>query len=131
MVETEVSGSTGSPLTALPGLKVDGENGTPRPVRSAMNASKSTPPSGESVSDEQLPDDFEQLLVEEADVCRRLLNDTLRQNVGLRTVAVRIRETRARLAHLERQLPVTQSLNQSAAGLNPDAAEGGRSNSET
>jgi len=96
-----------------------------------MNASKPTPSSGESVSDEQLPDDFEQLLVEEADVCRRLLNDTLRPDVGLRTVAVRIRETRARLTHLERQLPVTQSLNQSAAGLNPDAAEGGRSNSDT
>jgi len=95
-----------------------------------MTASKPTPPSGESVSDEQLPDDLE-LLVDEVNVCRRLLNDTLRQNVGKQYVAVRIREVRARMAYLERHLLVTQSINNSAVEVNSDAAEGGRSNSDT
>jgi len=68
-----------------------------------MNASKSTPPSGESVSDEPLPDDFEQLLVDEVNVCRRLLNDTVRQGVALESVLVRVREAKARLEVLERE----------------------------
>jgi hypothetical protein len=70
-----------------------------------MTASNCTPPNGESVSDAELPDDFEQLLIEEVDECRRLLNDTLRPGVSRRDVAVRISEVKSRLSHIDRQMP--------------------------
>lgn len=77
-----------------------------------MTASKPTPPSGESVSEEPLPDDFEQLLVDEVNVCRRLLNDTVRQGESLQSVLVRVREAKARLEVLEREADdrVSQSV---------------------
>lgn len=128
MHQPNVSHSTGSPHSTLTGREVDRVNATPCPVRSDMNASEPNPPRADNVSDESLPDDFERVLVDEANVCRRLLNETLRQNVGVEDVAVRIREARARLAYLERQLSASQSINQSAAGVNTLSGEGESSN---
>jgi len=99
-----------------------------------MTASDHTPPSGVSVSDEQLPDSFEDALTDEVITCRYLLRETVKPQQDPEYALLCVKEAKARLRQLEQwgdRLVNNQSINDSAVGINSDAAEGGRSNSDT
>jgi len=99
-----------------------------------MTASKPTPPSGESVSDEQLPDDFQDALTDEVVTCRHLLRETVKPEQDPAYALLCVKEARARLRQLEQcgdRLSINQPFNHSTSGINSDSAEGGRSNSDT
>jgi len=115
-----------------------------------MNASKPSPSSGESVSDEsaQYRDLSEDLLYYALQRSAERLEGEMWETVSQASTGILSREQYRRTmeafhdfgdvlefvdryTYEKQQAANDDSINQSAAGVNPDAAEGGCSNSET
>jgi len=134
MSRSNQSGSTGEPYSTLTSRETDGSVDLPPCASKDMNASKPTPPSGESVSDEQLPDDFEDAMTDEVITCRHLLRQCVKPDTDPEHVLLCFKEARARLQQIEQwgdRVIGNDSINHSAVEVNSESAEGGCSNSET